>query len=127
MTSPLLCAMTRPPGSMLTQGDVVRLDLGTPAGSEAGLRRPAVIVTAERILSGNPNVIQVVPLTSTIRESGTEVVLEPDRHNGLSAASAAQCQHIRSVATTRVAARIGNVGPIALTQLRATLSVLLDT
>lgn len=34
---------------MLTPGDVVELDLRTPAGSEAGLRRPAVVVTAERI------------------------------------------------------------------------------
>lgn len=112
---------------MLTQGDVVELDLGTPAGSEAGLRRPAVVVTAERILSGQPNVIQVVPLTTTVRESGTEIVLEPDRHNGLRAPSAAQCQHIHSVAATRASARIGNVGPVALRQLRAALAVLLDT
>ena len=61
---------------MLTQGDVIEVDLGVPAGPEAGMRRPAVVVTAERILSGRPNVIQVVPLTTTIRESGTEIALE---------------------------------------------------
>ena len=33
---------------MLTPGDVVELDLGTPIGSEAGLRRPAVVITAGR-------------------------------------------------------------------------------
>ncbi len=46
---------------MLTPGDVVDLDLGMPSGSEAGLRRPAVVVTAARVLSGGPNVVQVVP------------------------------------------------------------------
>lgn len=111
---------------MLKQGDVVELDLGTPAGSEAGPRRSAVVVTAERVLGGAPNVVEVVPLTTTVRESGTEVAIEPDGHNGLRARSAAQCQHIRSVATSRVSARIGNVGPSVLHQLRSTLAILLD-
>jgi len=111
---------------MLTPGDVVELDLGAPSGAEAGLRRPAIVVTAEHILSGEPNVIQVVPLTRTIRDSGAEIVVEPDAHNGLSAVSAAQCQHIRSVATNRVGARLGNVGPVALRQLRNTVATIID-
>jgi mRNA interferase MazF len=37
---------------MLKPGDVVELDLEMPAGSEAGLRRPAVVVTAGRVLRG---------------------------------------------------------------------------
>lgn len=114
------------PGSTLTPGDVVELDLGAPTGSEAGLRRPAVIVTAERILRGAPNVIQVVPLTRTIRASISEIVIEPDEYNGLNAVSAAQCQHIRSVATTRVSARIGNVGPAVLRQVRSTVAIIVD-
>ncbi|MFT4164994.1 MAG: type II toxin-antitoxin system PemK/MazF family toxin [Microlunatus sp.] len=111
---------------MLTPGDVVELDLGAPAGSEAGLRRPAVVLTAEQILRGGPNVIQVVPLTRTIRDSSSEIVIEPDEHNGLSVVSAAQCQHIRSVAITRVNGRIGNVGPAILRQLRETVAIIID-
>lgn len=112
---------------MLTPGDVVRLDLGTPTASEAGLRRPAVVVTAGRILQGGPNVVQVVPLTRAVRQSGTEVVIEPDEGNRLEERSAAQCQHIRSVATSRIDERTGNVGPVVLSELRETLSLLLDT
>ncbi|MBM6399785.1 type II toxin-antitoxin system PemK/MazF family toxin [Phycicoccus sonneratiae] len=111
---------------MLTPGDVVELDLGTPAGSEAGLRRPAVVITAARVLAGGPNVVQVVPLTRTIRSSGAEVVIEPDDVNRLSARSSAQCQHVRSVATTRIKHRTGNVGPVALREVRETLALLLD-
>ncbi len=111
---------------MLTPGDVVELDLGAPSGSEAGLIRPAVVVTADRILRGGPNVIQVVPLTRTIRVSGAEVVIESDEHNGLTTRSAAQCQHVRSVATGRVRSQIGNVGAVVLQQVRNTLSVVLD-
>ena len=68
---------------MQSSGDIVNLDLGRPAGREAGYLHPAVIVTAQRILDAAPTVIQVVPLTSTLRGFHTEVVIEPDRANGL--------------------------------------------
>lgn len=111
---------------MLTPGDVVTLDLGVPEGSEAGLRRPAVVVTAGRVLRHSPRVVQVVPLTTTIRGYESEVTIEPDQGNGLTATSAAQCQHIRAVATSRVEESVGNVGPLAFSQIRDTLAVLLD-
>lgn len=90
------------------------------------MRRSAVVVTAERILRGGPNVIQVIPLTRTIRDSGSEILVEPDDYDGLAAVSAAQCQHLRSVATTRVGTRISNVGPTVLRQLRDTVMVIID-
>jgi mRNA interferase MazF len=111
---------------MLTPGDVVDLELGMPSGSEAGLRRPAVVVTAARVLRGGPNVVQVVPLTHTIRRSSAEVVVDPDEVNRLQARSSAQCQHVRSVATTRIHERTGNIGPALLGEVRETLALLLD-
>lgn len=107
-------------------GDIVELDLGRPAGSEAGLRRPAIVVTAARVLRGRPNVIQVVPLTRTISQSATEVVIDPDADNRLAASSAAQCQHVRSVATMRLQECTGNVGPAVLGEVRETIALLLD-
>jgi mRNA interferase MazF len=83
---------------MLTSGDVVDLDLGSPKGHEAGLRRPVVVVTAQEILDESANVVQVVPLTTTVRPFGSEVEIHADENNGLESDSAAQCQHIRSVA-----------------------------
>ncbi|MEN8234922.1 MAG: type II toxin-antitoxin system PemK/MazF family toxin [Actinomycetota bacterium] len=111
---------------MLTSGDVVELDLGAPAGREAGFRHPAVVVTSQRVLDAGPNVVQVVPLTTTIRGFGSEVPLEPDSANGLVHSSAAQCQHVRAVSPGRVEQIQGNVGPIALTQIRDVLGLILD-
>lgn len=111
---------------MLTPGDVVEIDLGTPIGSEAGLVRPAIVVTAARVLRGAPNVVQVVPLTRTVRPSSVEIVIEADGHNGLRSRCAAQCQHVRSVAARRVAGRWGNVGVVVLHQVRNTLALVLD-
>ncbi len=111
---------------MLTSGDVVTLDLGMPEGSEAGLYRPAVVVTANRVLRAGPSVVQVVPLTTTLRDYESEVAIVPDPGNGLQRRSAAQTQHVRAVATSRVIDRVGNVGPVVLRQVRDTIAVLLD-
>ncbi len=111
---------------MLTSGDVVDLDLGLPEGREAGFVHPGVVVTAQRILDASPSVVQVVPLTTTIRGFGTEVTVDPDEENGLPQDSTAQCQHVRSVSTSRVRSRRGNVGPILLAQVRETIALILD-
>ena len=111
---------------MPNSGDVVDLQLGQPEGREAGFRHPAVVVTAQRILDAAPSVVHVVPLTRTIRPFHSEVVIAPERSNGLDAPSAAQCQHLRAVAPTRIAGVRGNVGVVVLAQLRETIAVILD-
>jgi len=111
---------------MPTSGDIVDLELGTPEGREAGFRHPAVVVTAQRILDAAPSVIQVVPLTSTLRSFHSEVVIEPDPANGLEVASAAQCQHIRAIAPTRISGVRGSVGVTVLARVRETIAMILD-
>jgi mRNA interferase MazF len=111
---------------MLSSGDVVELDLGLPVGREAGFGHPAVVVTAQRILDGDPTVIQIVPLTSTVRSFRSEVGIEADGLNGLVVRSAAQCQHVRVVSTGRVGSVRGNVGPMVLSQVREALALIFD-
>lgn len=111
---------------MLTSGDIIELDLGGPSGREVGFRHPAVVLTAQRILEREPNVIQVVPLTTTTRGFGSEVLIEPDDSNALLRLSSAQCQHIRAVATSRIEGVVGNVGSVTLTQIRETVGLILD-
>jgi mRNA interferase MazF len=111
---------------MLNSGDVVGLDLGVPSGREAGFRHPAVVVTAQRILDASPSVIQVVPLTTTLRGFGSEVLIDPTALNGLDRSSAAQCQHIRAVSVGRVDRVGGNVGDVVLLQIRETVGLVLD-
>jgi len=111
---------------MLTSGDVVDLDLGSPEGREAGFRHPAIVVTAQRVLDAEPSVVQVVPLTSTLRGFASEVEIDADDANGLERSSSAQCQHIRAVAAGRIERTRGNVGPAVLEQVRELLGLLLD-
>ena len=111
---------------MLTSGDVVKLDLGTPSGREAGFRHPAIVVTAQRVLDAQPSVVQIVPLTSTVRGFASEVEVAPDDFNGVTVRSAAQCQQIRAVAVSRIERTVGNVGSTVLTQIRDLVGLILD-
>lgn len=111
---------------MLTSGDVVLLDLGIPQGHEAGFPRPAVVVTAAKILKHSPSVVQIVPLTSTLRTYDSEVVIEADGSNGLQHDSAAQCQHVRSITASRIGATLGRISAVHLVQVREVLALLMD-
>ncbi len=111
---------------MLTSGEVVIADLGEPVGREAGFPRPVVVVTAQVVLAQGPNVVHVVPVTSTRRGFRSEIDLDPDPGNGISEPSAAQCQHLRAVSTNRLAEPLGHVGAAALLQIRETIADLLD-
>jgi mRNA interferase MazF len=111
---------------MLTSGDVIEADLGKPVGREAGFPRPVIVVTAQVVLAQGPAVVHVVPLTSTRRAFRSEIDVEPDGANGLEVPSAAQCQHVRAVSTSRLGDSIGNVGSTTLLQIRETIADLLD-
>ena len=111
---------------MPNSGDVVSLDYGRPEGREAGFRHPAIVVTAQRILDSQPSVIHVVPLTTTLRGFHSEIVIDPDQANGLDQSSAAQCQHLRAISPHRILRTRGNVGLVALGQIRETVALILD-
>lgn len=111
---------------MLTSGDVVSLDFGLPSGREAGFARPAVVVTSQDILDEAATIVHVVPLTTTLRGFGSEVVIDPDESNGLTARSAAQCHQIRAISAARLGPSVGNVGAVDLTMIRATIGLILD-
>ncbi len=69
--------------------------------------------------------MQVVPLTPMLCGYASEVTITVDADNGLEADSAAQCQHVRAVATARATEALGNVGALTLARIRETLAVLL--
>lgn len=112
-------------GSELIAGAVAHVDLGVPAGHEAGFARPVVVVTAQETLDAGPSVVQVVPLTSSGRGFRTDIPIEPGR-SGLDRRSFAQCQHIRAVSTGRLQPPVGVVSGVELHQIREVLALLLD-
>lgn len=106
-------------------GDVVEVDFGLPAGSEAGFRRPAVVVTSDLVLEGHPKTIHVVPVTSNTRRSlSTEVTVSAA---GLGRPSAAQCHLCTAISVERIGAgALGDIGAASLAEVRSVIADLLD-
>ena len=91
------------------RGDVIFVDLGEPIGHEAGLSRPAVVVSHDRL--AQVGLITVLPLTRTRLGWPSHVEIEP-AESGLRETSYVQTEQIRTISTERVT-RILSRLPIA--------------
>ncbi len=105
-------------------GDIVTVDFGTPIGSEAGYRRPAVIATADAFLRYRPSTVFAVPLTTRQRTFPSHVLIEPDERNSLDAPSCALVEQMRAVAMERCSGAKGNVGPVVSHQILDVLAMI---
>jgi mRNA interferase MazF len=105
-------------------GDIVVVDFGVPIGSEAGFRRPGVVMTADAFLRYRPTTVFVAPLTTTVRTFPSHVAISPDQINGLSEPSWVQVEQLRAVALQRCSDPSGNVGPAIGHQLLDVLAMI---
>lgn len=105
----------------MRRGEVRFVDFEPLQGSEADKRRPAVIVSndganaaAARLGRG---VVTVVPLTSNVQRVWPFQVLLPRGTAGLSRASKAQAEQVRSVPVDRIGPSIGFLPSAKLTEV----------
>jgi mRNA interferase MazF len=105
----------------MRRGEVRLADLDPARGSEAGKRRPAIIVsndranaTAARLGRG---VVTVVPVTSNVTRVFPFQVLLPAATCGLRVDSKAQCEQIRSVAVERLGPPLSQIPSTIMGQL----------
>ena len=105
----------------MRRGEVRVVDLHPARGSEAGKRRPAVIVsndqantTAARLGRG---VLTVVPVTSNVKRVYPFQVLLPAGTAGLRQDSKAQAEQVRSIAFERIGDLLGQLPPTIMASL----------
>ncbi|MCL9759509.1 type II toxin-antitoxin system PemK/MazF family toxin [Frankia sp. AiPa1] len=101
------------------------VDFGEPVGHEQGLRRPAVVVSADRLNRSRAGLSIVVPLTRTHRGLPSHVELEPGG-TGLRETSYAKVEDVKSVSQRRLTRRLGVVDPDHLLRMVEALRFLLD-
>lgn len=83
---------------MISHGDVVWVDFGSPRGSEPAKRRPAVVLQENWLLSSQIETILVVPLTSSVGlEAFPGNVLVPVDASGLGKDSVAVVSQVGPV------------------------------
>jgi mRNA interferase MazF len=84
------------------------VDFGTPVGHEQGYRRPAVVVSDDRLNRSRAELAIVVPLTAKRRGLPSHVEIEPG-DSGLAETSYAKGEDVKSVSRQRLVRRLGTV------------------
>ena len=92
----------------MTRGDIYMLDFGIPFGSEPGMRRPAIIIQADKDNLNGLNTKLVIPLTSnTINADLKGNVYIPKSDSGLSKDSVALVHQTIVVDKFRLEDKVG--------------------
>ncbi|HEV2361446.1 MAG TPA: type II toxin-antitoxin system PemK/MazF family toxin [Acidimicrobiales bacterium] len=107
------------------RGEVWLVDFGEPIGHEQAGRRPAVVVSSDRLNESLAGVVIVVPCTTTRRDLPSHVEIDPGR-TGLRETSYAKCEDVKSVSDKRLVKRLGVVSEETLFSARRVLSFLLE-
>lgn len=101
------------------------VDFGEPIGREQAGRRPAVVVSADRLNESPAGVVIVVPCTTTHRGLPSHVELDPGT-SGLDSVSYAKCEDVKSVSDRRLIARLGVTNDETSFAISRALRFLLD-
>lgn len=114
----------------MRRGEIRLVDLDPVRGSEAGKRRPGVIVSSDRANSVaarlGRGVITVIPVTSNITRVLAFQVLLPAELTGLRVDSKAQAEQVRSVSVDRLGAAVGQLPASTMSTLDDALRLHLD-
>jgi mRNA interferase MazF len=97
---------SRTPKLVARRGEVWLVDFGTPVGHEQGFRRPAVVVSDDRLNGSRAELVIVIPTITTRRGLPSHVAIETG-DSGLAETSHAKAEDIKSVSTHRLIRRLG--------------------
>jgi len=95
---------------VVSQGDVVWAEIPVPSGSEAGYRRPVVVVQGEAFNRSSIATVVCVPLTSNLRwaDAPGNVPL-PRKSTGLAKDSVANVSQIITIDRGFLGRRVGKI------------------
>ena len=111
---------------LVRQGDVWWAELPEPRGSEAGLRRPVLVVQGDAFNRSRVATVVCVPLTSQLRwaEAPGNVLLRA-RSTGLPRDSVANVSLVLAVDRSQLTERAGAISEIELQQVFNGIDVVL--
>lgn len=108
----------------MKQGEIWYADLNPVKGSEQQGARPVVIISGNLLNTHLPIVI-ACPLTTKIKDYKGNIILKPDKNNGLSKKSEVMIFHIRSISKTRLFKKTGSISSRQLKHLKQGLDDIL--
>lgn len=106
------------------RGEIWLVDFGEPVGHEQGYRRPAVIMSHDRLNRSRAELVIVIPVTTTRRGLPSHIEIEPG-DSGLKHTSYAKAEDVKSVSTSRLTRRLGTISEDRLKRAEQALRLLL--
>ena len=111
---------------MIARGEVWWADLGQPAGSEPGYRRPVVVVQGDAFNASSLHTVVCVVLTSNLKWADAPGnVLLPARSTGLPKPSVANVSQVVTVDREALVERSGRLSASTLELVLAGIDVVL--
>ena len=108
----------------MRQREIWNANLAPTKGSEQSGFRPIVIISGN-MLNTYLKVVIACPLSSKVKSYKGNVVLHPDKINGLTAPSEVMIFHLRSISKERLVKKIGEITEGELTELKEGLDDIL--
>lgn len=108
----------------MKQREIWYADLNPVKGSEQSGHRQIVIVSGNMLNEHLPVVISC-PLTTKIKNYKGNIILAPDKQNGLSQKSEIMIFHVSSISKDRLLKKIGSITDDELAQLKQGLDDIL--
>ena len=110
----------------IAQGEIWWADLPVPTGSEAGFRRPVVVVQGNALNRSRLATVVCVPLTSNLTwETAPGNTRVPAKGAGLPKDSVANASQVFAVDRAYLSQRMGKLAPKRLEQILASIDVVL--
>jgi mRNA interferase MazF len=111
----------------MKQSEIWLVDLDPTKGAEIQKKRPAIIVNDDRL--GKLPLKVIVPITDWkdhYQVAPWMVKIEPNKTNGLSKDSSADCFQVRSLSQERLIKKLGNIDPTTLDDIKEALKKVFD-
>ncbi len=106
------------------RGEVWLVALGAARAGEPGKHRPAIVVSADGLLTGlDDELVVVVPVSSSRTRTPLRPSVSPAE--GVDVSSVAVCRGIRAVARARLVQRLGAARPETMKDIGEALSHIL--
>jgi len=111
---------------VVSQGDVIWAEIPAPSGSEAGFRRPIIVVQGEGFNRSAIATVVCVPLTSNLRWADAPGnVLLSKKSTGLGKDSVANISQILTIDREFLGRRVGKISKLELQSVLAGIDVVL--
>lgn len=110
---------------MASRGEVWLVDLNPTRGHEQGGRRPALVVSSDIFNHGPAGLVVLIPMTTRDRRIPLHIRIDPPE-GGVRKPSFVKCEDVRSVSTTRLVERWGQVSSQTLVRVGDRLRILLE-